>query len=95
MLPHLACECQKIFLTFFSKGSLGEPIESYDLREGKRQAGMLAFPFAAALERERLAERVSHVNHHKQRGGDFSESDDRTAIGNSRVYLMETSYFHS
>ena len=30
------------------------------LREGTRQAGMLAFPFAAAREREKLAERVSH-----------------------------------
>ena len=28
--------------------------------EGTRQAGMLAFPFAAAREREKLVKRVSH-----------------------------------
>ena len=33
---------------------------SFYLRGGTRQAGMLAFPFAAAREREKLAERVSH-----------------------------------
>ena len=32
----------------------------FNLREGIRQAGMLAFPFAAAREREKLAKRVSH-----------------------------------
>lgn len=30
------------------------------LCEGIRQAGMLAFPFAAAREREKLEEHVSH-----------------------------------
>ena len=32
----------------------------FNLQEGIRQAGMLAFPFAAAHEREKLAKRVSH-----------------------------------
>ena len=37
------------------------PSRYFHLREGTRQAGMLAFPFADAREREKLAERVSHV----------------------------------
>ena len=39
------------------------------LREGTRQAEMLAFPFAAAREREKLAERVSHRCHSNEENG--------------------------
>jgi hypothetical protein len=40
--------------------SLRQMHNLFNLREGEGQAGMLAFPFAAAREREKLAERVSH-----------------------------------
>ena len=46
------------------------------LREGTRQAEMLAFPFAAAREHEKLAESVSHGLRESIRKAEMQDSLD-------------------